>query len=216
MMWKKIWKRYGKMLAAAVFLTVAGFCYAFLEIGGEEDLGFSVISGQESDVRKMQLDRETDADLEAEAVTTILSETEAAVCLVHICGEVNAPGVYELPEGSRIFEAVECAGGFTEQAEDTILNLAAPVSDGMQIVVYSKEEAEAQIKAREEADAGLVNLNTASLEELMTLKGIGESRAEDIIRYREEHGGFQEIEDIMNVPGIKEAGFQKIKDSIKV
>lgn len=216
MMWKKNWKRYGKMLAAAVFLTVAGFCYAFLEIGGEEDLGFSVISGQESDVRKMQLDRETDADLEAEAVTTILSETEAAVCLVHICGEVNAPGVYELPEGSRIFEAVECAGGFTEQAEDTILNLAAPVSDGMQIVVYSKEEAEAQIKAREEADAGLVNLNTASLEELMTLKGIGESRAEDIIRYREEHGGFQEIEDIMNVPGIKEAGFQKIKDSIKV
>ena len=85
-----------------------------------------------------------------------------------------------------------------------------------QIVVLDKEEAKEVAKAEQEARSGLVNINKASVEELTTLKGIGESRAEDIIRYREEHGGFQKIEDIMKVPGIKESGFQKIKDSITV
>ncbi len=146
-------------------------------------------------------------------------------CYIHICGEVVSPGVYELEEGSRIFQAVEKAGGFTQEAAADSLNMAERVSDGMKIVVLNKEEAEAA-KAREEnplseegvsgAQKSLVNLNTASREELMTLRGIGEAKADDIIRYRESHGGFQKIEDIMKISGIKEAAFQKIKEDITV
>lgn len=154
--------------------------------------------------------------------------SEAPSLMVHVCGEVLSPGVYEFPEGSRIYEAVEAAGGFTEEAAPEAVNLAALLQDGTQIRIYSKEEAQTLPAGgaawsgngagsrSSEGTSGLVNLNTATREELMTLFGIGESRAEDIIRYREENGGFQKIEDIMKVPGIKEAGFQKIKDRITV
>ncbi len=166
-------------------------------------------------------------------------QTAEALCYVHICGEVVRPGVYELPEGSRIFEAVEKAGGFTKEAASSYLNLAQEIADGMKIVVPS----EAQLAAESEDAAGSgaaytgvygvfpgtgeavaavpaadgkVNINTAGKEELMTLDGIGEARAEDIIRYREQNGPFQTIEDIMKVSGIKSAAFEKIKDDIIV
>ena len=145
--------------------------------------------------------------------------------MVHVCGEVVNPGIYELPAGSRIYEAVKAAGGFTENASEESVNLASPIEDGVQIRIYSKEEAETLaagaapfdgFEASGEGKEPVVNLNTATKEELMTLSGIGESRAEDIIRYREENGGFQNIEDIMKVSGIKDAAFQKIKDRITV
>ena len=224
MMWRKFGKRYGKILAAAVFLTVAGLCYGFAKTdGGGTVLGdFGITAEQTAGTGELWLDVESDSAAAVDSVTDggtgndAGAETEVSTVFVHICGEVEKPGVYELPEGSRIFEAIACAGGFTEQAEESALNLASTVSDGMQIVVLDKEEAKELAKAEQEVRSGLVNINTASVEELTTLKGIGESRAEDIIRYREESGGFQKIEDIMKVPGIKESGFQKIKDSITV
>ena len=161
--------------------------------------------------------------------TAALSEPE--VCYVYVCGEVFSPGVYIVSEGARIYEAVDLAGGFTQQAAESWLNLAEPVTDGMKLEVPSKAQAgdpawqaQNQNALTGNRDAGnsvagqhvLVNLNTASLEELMTLKGIGTSRAEDIIRYRKEAGGFTKIEDIMKVPGIKDAAFQKIKENITV
>lgn len=199
---KKILKKYGTMIAAAVFLTAAGLYYGFGRSGASE----AVLLETEAVVS------------EAETIVSTVENTAAAVCYVHICGKVKDPGVYALPEGSRIFEAVEAAGGFADDAEEEALNLAEKVTDGMQIVVMSREEAAAAASeaALEAQNSGLVNINTASREQLMTLKGIGESRADDIIRYREESGGFRVIEDIMKVPGIKEAGFQKIKDSITV
>ena len=134
--------------------------------------------------------------------------------------------MYELSEDSRIYEAVDAAGGFTENAARESVNLASKVSDGMQITIYNKEEAASLPAGSGSAvgnagqggtsGSGLVNLNTATKEELMTLKGIGEAKAEDIIRYREKSGGFKKIEDIMKISGIKEAGFQKIKDNITV
>jgi len=156
-----------------------------------------------------------------------VENSEKSGVYVYICGEVAAPGVYELSEDSRIYEAVDAAGGFTENAARESINLASRVSDGMQITIYNKEEA-ASLPAggtsagknsgqdQMSGSSSLVNLNTATKEELMTLKGIGESKAEDIIRYREKSGGFKKIEDIMKISGIKEAGFQKIKDSITV
>ncbi len=210
---KKFFKTYGKIIAAAVFLTVAGFCYG---CSGDWDGLVSQLETQtvetEEYVRAVESD-EKQPESESEVVT---EAEQTPVCFVHICGEVKMPGVYELPEGSRIFEAVSAAGGLTESAAEASLNLAEVISDGMQIVILSKEEADKAQMASEAAAAGLVNINTASKEQLMTLPGIGESRAEDIIRYREESGGFQCIEDIMKVSGIKDAAFQKIKDSIVV
>ena len=156
-----------------------------------------------------------------------VENSEKSGVYVYICGEVANPGVYELSEDSRIYEAVDAAGGFTENAARESINLASKVSDGMQITIYNKEEAASLTAGGTSAgknsgqdqmsgSSSLVNLNTATKEELMTLKGIGESKAEDIIRYREKSGGFKKIEDIMKISGIKEAGFQKIKDSITV
>lgn len=155
---------------------------------------------------------------------------------VHVCGCVRTPGLYSLPEGSRVWNAIEAAGGFSETAAADWLNLAQPIEDGMKIEVPDLEKAKqreeqgltAELtgtgskgalgagRERDPVSTAKVNLNTASLEELMTLKGIGRSRAEDIIHYREAFGRFQSIEDIMNVSGIKNAAFEKIKDSITV
>lgn len=153
-----------------------------------------------------------------------------SVVYVHVCGQVNAPGVYELPGGSRIYEAVAAAGGMTDQAAGERLNQAATVEDGQQIYVMSKEEAagnaepaggeagalDASVPGMPQAEAGKVNLNTATAEQLMTLSGIGEAKAEAILRYREEHGGFQKIEELMEVEGIKEGVFHKIKEQVKI
>ena len=143
-------------------------------------------------------------------------EEEAASVWVYVCGEVRTPGVYELPEGSRITDAVEAAGGMTEGAAGTYLNLAETVSDGQKIEVPSVEMAQTLEEAAAEGTSGLVNLNRATEAELMTLSGIGESKAKEIIRYRESKGGFQKPEDLMNIPGIKEGVFNKIRDQITV
>ena len=158
------------------------------------------------------------------------NQGKESVVYVHVCGQVNVPGVYELPKGSRIYEAVAAAGGMTKQAAGERLNQAATVEDGQQIYVLSKEEAaknaepaggeagvlDASIPGMPQAGDGKVNLNTATAEELMTLSGIGEAKAEAILRYREEHGGFQKVEELMEVEGIKEGVFNKIKEQVKI
>ncbi len=133
-------------------------------------------------------------------------------CYVYICGAVRNPGVYEMKPGERIFRAVELAGGFTDDAAPEKVNQALPVEDGLSIVVPNVSEA----RAESERASGLVDINTASKAELCTLKGIGETRADAIIAYRSEKGGFARIEDIMLVSGIGESSFNKFKDSIIV
>lgn len=262
------WKKYWKIAVAAVFLTAAGFCYGGMQLkdggiplkepngagwtaeagglgdvettgqnGVSESAGTMSESGGMSAVENGSGDAFRQTDGTGDSLKAKL-QTKEAGAFVHICGQVKAPGVYELPKDSRIFEAVDAAGGFTEDAAADLLNLAEKIYDGMKLMVFSKEEAEALTEeerlklfgagaggiqgfgesrsSADRASAGLVNINTAPKEELMTLSGIGGSRAEDIIRYREESGGFKRIEDIMKVPGIKDAGFQKIKDSITV
>ena len=207
---KTIWKKYGKIVAAAVFLTVAGLYYGF--VVRKEDLVRLENDGHP--IQSVWVESEVLSEVQNTPVTE--SSTESIKIYVHICGEVNNPGVYELAEGSRIFEAVEAAGGFTEEAAQASLNLAQVISDEEQIVILTQDEAAEKARQEREQAAGIVNLNTASKEQLMSLPGIGESRAEDIIRYRKESGGFQNIEEIMSVPGIKESAYLKIKDSITV
>lgn len=163
------------------------------------------------------------------------AERLQAGVFVHVCGRVRNPGVYQLPQGSRVYEAIDAAGGFEEDGAVEYLNLAEEVQDGMKLEVPSESQVKqwtelgilpvqgaaqgqgtASGQGAKESKVSRVNINTASREELMSLRGIGESRAEDIIRYREKYGGFQSIEDIMNVSGIKDAAFEKIKDSITV
>lgn len=153
----------------------------------------------------------------------VVQEVDAALLYVHVCGAVVSPGVVVLPVGSRVEDALVQAGGFREDAGTDYVNLAAKVEDGQQLYFPTKEEAEEMEKNTkfllQESQAqrsGKVNINTAGIELLCTLPGIGEARARDIIEYRESHGGFQTIEDIMQVPGIKQNVFEKLCDSITV
>lgn len=138
------------------------------------------------------------------------ADTRGQIC-VHVCGQVRQPGVVMLPEGSRAWEAVEAAGGLSDEAEQAAVNLAALLRDGERLYVPSVDE---EIPALEGAGDGRINLNTADAAGLQTLPGIGESRAADILAYREKHGGFGSVEEIMQVPGIKESIYEKIKDKI--
>ena len=134
-----------------------------------------------------------------------------------VCGAVENPGVYELPENSRVYEAVAMAGGMTEDAGMEAVNQAEFVTDGQMLRIPTMEEvAAAQEESESNVDDGLLDINRASVADFMTLPGIGQSKAEALFQYREAHGRFSSIEEIMNVDGIKEGVFNKIKDSIKV
>lgn len=190
--------------------------------------GCAAQHGGEAQAVAMQLELQTDAEEESEQTGDVQPQESPAVAYVHICGAVNSPGVYMVEADCRLFAVIEQAGGLTPEADESSLNLAHAVTDGQQIVVLTKEEtAELAAKGRycagaPEADSGagqgsgLVNINTASVAELTAISGIGESRAQAIIAYRERNGGFRTIEDIKKVDGIKEGLFSKIKDKITV
>lgn len=176
-------------------------------------------------------DKEEEVVVEEEP--EILKEEEEKV-VVDIKGMVANPGVYEVSSSSRVNDVIELAGGLLENADTSLINLAKIVSDEMTIIIYSNEEVllkykeevcvcdcplisnDACIESGSEDSGALVNINTASKEELMTVSGIGEAKAESIIKYREDNGSFSAIEDIMNVSGIGESLFEKIKDYITV
>lgn len=173
----------------------------------------------------------------ADAQEAELAEADAD-CYVYVCGAVHTPGVYMLEAGSRIYQAVALAGGVTEEASLSSVNQAQAVCDGLMIYIPTEEEADGAAGITDAAQAshgaagdmaqgaagetaqisadGRVNLNTASEAELMTLSGIGASKAKSIVAYREVHGGFSSVEEIMNVDGIKDGLYNRIKDDIKV
>lgn len=144
------------------------------------------------------------------------SAKQTEMLAVFVCGAVKTPGVYELPAGSRVYEAVALAGGMTDDAALSAVNQAEPLTDGQMIEIPTEEEHELRAAAEEEHQDGLVNINTADLEELKTLSGIGDSKARNIIAYREKNGAFKAVEDIKNVDGIGEGVFAKLEDCIKV
>lgn len=171
---------------------------------------------------------------------------------IDIKGEVNKPGVYELDEGKRVFDAIEKSGGLTENADTTLLNLSKNLTDEMVIIIYNKNEIErlrnelsttqtviqyierectcpdtindacikkAETKENKKTTAttdNKVSINTGTLEELMTIPGIGESKAQAIIEYRTQNGNFETIEDIKNISGIGDATYDRLKEYITV
>lgn len=163
---------------------------------------------------------------------------------VDIKGEIQKPGIYSLPENSRIIDVITKAGGLTENANTTVINLSKKIIDEMVIIIYSNEQVEKFKETKEEEkiiisncikptedaltnsacinteisespiNESKISINIATKEELMQIPGIGESKANEIIKYRQKNGQFENIEDIKNVQGIGESLFAKIKDYI--
>lgn len=136
--------------------------------------------------------------------------------VIYVCGAVNCPGVYELPSGSRVYEVLTLAGGLRRDASETAVNQAELLTDGQMIRIPTKAEELAAASAEAEASDGLVNINTAGVEELKTLPGVGDSKANSIIAYREKNGPFKDVEELMNIEGIKSGVFAKLEGYIKV
>ena len=163
-----------------------------------------------------------------EIVSEFQEPAEPKMLYVYICGAVNEPGVYTLPEGSRVCDLFEAANGLAEEAATDYWNQARLLVDGEMLYIPTMKEAEDGQMGRADnfsdlqnmTDAnntsGKINLNTASLEQLMEIPGIGESKAKAIINYRDTNGGFSSIEEVMNIEGIKEGVFAKMKEYIVV
>ena len=183
----------------------------------------------------------SDADIDNGSEAVSDKEMQQAMIYVDVCGAVANPGVFQLAAGSRVFQAIEAAGGYLPEAALTCVNRAGVLTDGQQLYILTQEEMERQgldpaemsgasdgqmngsagtgqntgMNAQVQQDSR-ININTADEAQLTTLTGIGATRAQAIIAYREENGPFAAIEDIMNVQGIKEGTFAKIKDEIVV
>ena len=162
--------------------------------------------------------------------TTRVEETTTMIpqnCYVDIKGEVLRPGVYEFSCESRIQEVIKKAGGFTEEADETKINLAQKITDQMQMIVpnlHSKQEGGVTEGNSEKGNTsnttpsnskqGTVNINTATLEELQTIKGIGKKKAEAILQYRKEHGAFRTKEELLQVKGIGKKALEAIESQV--
>lgn len=173
-----------------------------------------------SDIEESDSIQEASLNLGNPEETSTSVEQESIA--VHVCGQVKNPGVYTLAQGARVSDAIDAAGGLTKEAAGDFINQAQKLEDEQQVYVPSQEEAnespkEIQQEMNNESHSenkGLVNINQSTREELMTLPGIGEAKADMIITYREEHGKFASIEDIKNISGIKDGVFNKICDLI--
>lgn len=190
-----------KKAGIVVLVIVLGLVVSMIKNGGQEE-----------------------ANAQAEEATVSTEET-AAMIYVDVGGEVKDPSVVELPDGSRVTDAITAAGGLTEQADLTDINRAAFVSDGEKIYIPSQvsELEDDGLSAGEGGDGGTakssdarININTADSTQLQELTGVGPATAEKIIDYRKQNGRFQSIEDIKNVSGIGDKTYEKLKDHIKV
>lgn len=197
-----------------VIIFVIGY-YLYTTTSNESYEQLDIISEEQDNQNKENVEKE-----------------QEEMIVVHIAGEVKKPGIVKTKEGARIADIIEEAGGLTENANITNINLAYIIEDGQKITIPSKDqkvEAKQEEYIQTENEQGIINeeqgifnknqvlnINKATKEELQTLQGIGESTAEKIITYRKENGNFKQIEDIKNVPGIGDAKYENIKDKISV
>ena len=173
------------------------------------------------------------------------NKEEISLLKVDIKGEVKKPNIYSATEEDRVIDIINKAGGLTKKADTSIINLSKKVKDEMVIIIYSKEQikeyattkekeqktleicnkgevkndaciSKEESKEAKEVQTGLININTATLEQLQTLPKVGESKAKNIISYREKNNGFKTIEEIKNVSGIGDSIFDQIKDYITI
>ena len=201
--WKDKWESWSLSAKAAV---IGGILLILVGVGG-------LFFKKEESVEETEV-----------VVTTVMAEkteestTQETVIFVDIKGAVKNPGVYQMEVGDRVKDALDAAGGLTGDADSQKVNLAKRLEDQMVIVVpkvgEEAEEIPAGATSKEEAKEGKVNINTATVEELKTLKGVGEKKAEAIIEYRKKNGSFQTKEDLMKVRGIGKKLFESFQERI--
>lgn len=224
------WQKYKKQLILGITIIL------LVLFGGIYLVHASSIPKEEEEVKTIETGEITKKEIDSNEEKII----------VDVKGAIVNPGVYQLSIGCSVQDAINMAGGLLENANTNVINLSKRLVDEMVIIVYTNEEIQAYQKETEiitefvyieipcecpdtmndacitekeeikNEESKLVSINTATKQELMALSGIGESKASTIIKYREEHGEFKTIEDIMNVSGIGEAAFEKIKDQITV
>jgi len=214
-------KKYVIRILVVLLFATAGVWYVFYgghvlngQSGGKELSG--VLASENSVVETSPPEPELSLHIEGQKEI-----------VVYICGAVASADIYTMPSGSRLYEVIEMAGGFTEEADTAYHNLARQVTDGERVYILTQEETKlltVQQQAEGEDGTGIsggnangrINLNTATAEQLMELPGIGESKAAGILEYRAKAGKFTDIKELMNVSGIGEAMFEKIKDKVVV
>lgn len=188
-------------------LMICVICTIAVMLTGCEEKGLVASEGELQSYSSQETpSQEASSDSEAEA--------SAEEIYVDVTGAVQKPGVYQLNQGDRVYQAIEKAGGFREDAEASAINQAAVLEDGQQITILSTSQQ--QMQEEKAAEEGLVNINTADADTLCTLPGIGEAKAKSIIAYREKNGPFKSTEELTKVSGIKEGVFDKVSDLICV
>lgn len=199
------------IVTVSVFVLLSGGMYYLNYTGQQEQPQIVSELSQKEELEQTGKDEQN-----RQKVTT---QKKSNSIFVHVCGAVKKPGVYELQSNARICDAIKAAGGLKKKAADTEVNQAQALTDGEQVCIpYKTDDEESTVASGSDTSSGMegnkVSINRATAEELMTLPGIGASKAQSIIQYREEHGGFQKIEDIKNIQGIKDGVFNKIVDCI--
>ena len=201
--WKEKWESWSLSAKAAL---IGGILLILVGMG-------SLFSKKEESVEET-----TVVEMTVLAEKTEVSTTQETVIFVDIKGAVKNPGVYQMKVGDRVKDALEAAGGLTEEADSQKVNLAKRLEDQMVIVVpkvgEEAEEIPAGAMSKEASKEGKVNINTATVEELKTLKGVGEKKAEAIIEYRKKNGSFKTKEDLMKVRGIGKKLFESFEERI--
>ena len=187
-----------KFISIGCFILISGLIYLFTNVPNNTE---ELIVTSETDGILVQEHAEPEHSMNPEYI------------VVHVCGAIKNPGVYQLPIDSRIRDAILAAGGFKRNASEIDINQAKPITDGEQVYIPYKNQ---QKDANTHQQNSKLNINSATVEELTNLPGIGTSKAESIIRYREEHGFFKSIEEIKNIQGIKDGVYSKIADYIVV
>lgn len=172
-------------------------------------------SSRTDNMLRLNTELQTEVETELAETDTELTEEPSEIC-VFVCGQVKNPGVYRLEAGSRVCDAIEKAGGCLDTADMWAVNQAEILTDESRIYIPEPGEDISAEEGNPSVQDGRISLNHAGKEELMTLPGIGEAKADSILEYRELNGGFKTIEELMNIPGIKEGIFQKIQDCVMV
>ncbi len=207
---------YYAWMALSVILFLGGCSHSsYLESSGSP-------VGLSSEDLDTDLETKPQKGESSDSQTEVHSEKESTI-FIQVAGAVKNPGVYELKQQARVFEAIDAAGGLKRKADGDSLNLASVLSDGEKIYVNRRGHKDKEGAAKEEDGTMVqteslagVNINTADMGTLQTLSGIGEVKAKAIISYREKNGGFKSIDELKQVDGIGETTFQRLKDEITV
>lgn len=206
---------------AVLLLILICFILSFYLYGRNKSKVFKDEYMENIFVEQNEIDTVNENKLESEIINTNeISSEKFNKIIVEIKGEVNRPDVYEMEEGSIIRDLIEKAGGLTEKANIDLINRAEKLKPNELIIIPNNDNKENSISVSSnynlENNSDVININTASIDELQKINGIGEVKAKNIIEYREKNGGFKSIEEIKNIEGIGEKTFEKIKDKISI